>query len=168
MTGFYELFGFPCREDARDIADLEFPIEAYKVFCSKLNMPWPFEDVSPLNVVVHPSDEQKQTIPFDENGVEVIKGITVGEMRQYLNQDSEEFLPRLLALLVAKKRVVKERNGRDAQGFRLHKGDKEWAKSVASEEYEKLFGTVNGQDEQAIARCLMRDVKPLTGKDGSY
>ena len=161
--GDYSLFGYRCRDNQQFHSDLEFPMDAYKAFCRELKMKWPFEDVNPLDEKTKEHDKCQ-----NDDLIEVIDGVTVGFLRSVLDDNSSEFLPRMLALIEAKKRVINERNLQDNMGFRSHKSDKKWAQDLAKEEFKKLFGDVSDEDSKAIARCLLLDVKPVTGIGGTY
>lgn len=155
-----------------EIRNLRFPVAAFKAFCAKKGIPYPFE--MPLN---QPSKSEQETETVktlsNEKGIEVIEGLTVGELREYLTDSSDEYLPRLLAVLRAKQRIIQERESRDSVGFKKFGTAKNPLKTLAEnlvvEELKKVgINNVSDTDKKAVSRILLKEINPPTGQGGTY
>lgn len=109
----------------------------------------------------------------NEVEIEVIEGLTVGELRSYLKEDSPEYLPRLLAVLMAKKAVIQKRNLTDKDGFRKYGTRRNSLKALAEEEVKKALEGVGIEksvtlDTTSVARILVKEKYPNNGTGGSY
>lgn len=105
----------------------------------------------------------------NEVEIEIIEGLTVGELRSYLKEDSPEYLPRLPVILKAKKELIEKRDLKDGAGFRRYKGTgiKELAERIAVDKLKEM-GMFTDVDMRAVSRILCRDKQPNNGTGGSY
>lgn len=109
----------------------------------------------------------------NEVEIEIIEGLTVGELRSYLKENSPEYLPRLLAVLRAKQKIIKERDSKDADGLKMYGSPKNPLKTLAEnlviEELKKVgMLKVSNVDKQYVSRVLLKELNPPTGQGGTY
>ena len=82
------------------LEEFEFPVSAFRDFCNRKGIPFPFDYEETVQAKEALTDEQEKLADDD---LEIIEGVTVGELRSYLKEDSPEYLPRLPVILKAKK-----------------------------------------------------------------
>lgn len=109
----------------------------------------------------------------NEVEIEVIEGLTVGELRSYLKEDSPEYLPRLLAVLRAKQKIIKERDSKDADGLKMYGNPnnplKMLAENLVKEELKKVgMDKVTDVDKKYVSRILLKELNPPNGQGGTY
>lgn len=152
------------------LEELEFPVSAFRDFCNRKGIHFPFDADG-----VSPAKEEATNKPKElaDDDLEIIESVTVGELRSYLKADSPEYLPRLLAVLMAKKAVIQKRDLTDKDGFRKYGTRKNPLKALAEDEVKKaLEGVGIGKsvalDTTSVARILVKDKYPNNGTGGSY
>lgn len=148
------------------LEEFEFPVSAFRDFCNRKGIPFPFDYEETVQVKEVVTDEQEKLADDD---LEIIEGVTVGELRSYLKEDSPEYLPRLPVILKAKKELIEKRDLKDGAGFRRYKGTgiKELAERIAVDKLKEM-GMFTDVDMRAVSRILCRDKQPNNGTGGSY
>lgn len=157
---------YPHLLNKNEIADLEFPVSAFRDFFNRKGIPLPFDYEETVQAKEAITDEQEKLADDD---LEIIEGVTVGELRSYLTEDSPEYLPRLPVILKAKKELIKKRDLKDGVGFRRYKGTgiKELAERITVDKLKEM-GMFTDVDMKAVSRILCKDKQPNNGTGGSY
>lgn len=166
--------------NALHIEDVQFPKEAFYRWWKEdhrgLKMPVWFADLAEAECKQTQTMETEpvETEPQTESSVsdiEIVEGLTVGDLRTYLTEGENEYIPRLLAVLRAKKRMIQERDAKDAQGFKMNWSAKQslrkFAEGVAEDELKKVGIENVDIDTRAVARILIKELRP-TSLGGTY
>ena len=155
------------------IQNIPFPIEAFKKLCERKGIAYPFVTESNHSGFPSETKPENEKIFCNESNIEIIEGLTVGELREYITDSSREYLPRLLAVLRAKQRIIQERESRDSAGFKKFGTAKNPLKTLAEnlvvEELKKVgINNVSDTDKKAVSRILLKEIDPPTGQGGTY
>lgn len=160
--------------NAYPVRDVKFPKEAFYNWWKEdhhgLKAPEWFSDLIRADASKEVLEVEQTTV---EDDIKIIEGLTLKELREYLTEGSDEYLPRLLAVLRAKKRIIAERDNKDADGFKKFGTAKNALKKLAEilvvEEF-KVVGVekVSDTDKKALSRILLKELAPPTGQGGTY
>ena len=165
----YYFNGYQARNAFGQHSELEvsFPVEAYKRFAQ--------EEVLPLNKCgadvpifglfyedQNSQNESDSLIPStqteNDSDIELIEGITVSEVRSYLDRQSEEFRPRLLALF----KLLKAVKG-------IQKGASKYEKTIGDEISKILqemgIGNINDCEEFNVTDKDITTLKQIAKKE---
>lgn len=162
--------------NAYRVFEVKFPKEAFYNWWKENNRglkrsPW-FDDLINTDNLDSSTVDKEETFA-NENDLEVIEGLTVGDLREYLTDGSGEYLPRLLAVLRAKQKIIQERESRDSVGFKKFGTVKNPLKTLAEnlviEELKKVgIANVSDVDKKAVSRILLKEIDPPSGRGGTY
>ena len=91
--------------------ELKFPIEAYKKFCDLVDLPFPLEEIKPVCREPVKTKVQPVISEKDDNEIEIIEGVTVGDMRKIFNRGAP--LDEIVRVLVGHSKLPKEAQTKD-------------------------------------------------------
>ncbi len=121
-------------KDEKDRSDLEFPVSAFRAFCKRKGIPFPLDSVEEnlnnevdhgtISTQFEQKEQDGRSEVVDIEKVEIIEGVTVGDMRKIFNRGAP--LDEIVRVLVGHSKLPKDAQTKD----RLDKALKNSAKRI--------------------------------------